>query len=769
MNQGNQMNMKIPNNLQSISNNNLISNSNNINNGNNGNMNMNVNMNSNMNMNVNNGNYNNYNNSNYNNNFNNNFNFNNINNNNSSNNGNNSSSINNNNNNITNNTKVSNFNNIDFKDKKDYFIEKLYKILNCDFLTFNFSFNQFKQDKIINYSDIQVYYYEVIDYISQNQHLSGNIDVLNLRLILITIIFEKIYFFFHLNNLYKYNIPNMSVLVDDIELIMEKRLDSIDTKNLYFFQNKLEFLYRYSKTFVFKNKNIPNDILYDFNVILNSKNSVDTPLIKYYYTVFLYLKNDLDMCNSEYFNQISNMDENNSNVNINIFNHYLRQKYIVINTKIEKDRKGYSLELQNLNSLLSLPTSNSIYNKVIHNIQDCYFIINDFKNAEIAVNLAYDFLKRIGLSGDNINYQLESNILVNLKKLYLRSIKNENFKDSNTLNSLNELEMIFKNLNDIFNSFKKNEYAKISKNESLETIKKYLTIYQLNYIFYCKHYDVPFNSGFISDLLKEDRNIFSNLKPEYFNNIFILKPNDQEVNLLFYNYFEKIILQTISNSNNYRAFDKTQLFYLNNRISLILNSMLSDSSSSKCKDYVKMITDLCKGTILIFKRIKSDELELKNSLFNILNCNLYLKIFSNIFFYYAFTYYYTDCFKEAKVILEDLNEYFSFLKNKKIISTILFDSRIEKLKADILFKESKFNDSLELYLKILKQEKDDYKSITLMHFNCGLIYINLIDISNAKLCFEKVKDNYEKIPQKKGNIVAIYEESCQILDTLYSL
>lgn len=148
----------------------------------NNNMNINTNMNNNMNMNMNNSNNNNNNNMNFNNNI---SNLNNFNNNN----------INNSNNNYNfNNNKINNFN--DQKDKKDPFIERLYRILNCEFLVFNLSYNYFKQDKIINYSEIQIYYNELSDYINQNQFLSSNIEVLNLKLILIIIIFEKIFFSF---------------------------------------------------------------------------------------------------------------------------------------------------------------------------------------------------------------------------------------------------------------------------------------------------------------------------------------------------------------------------------------------------------------------------------------------------------------------------------------------------------------------------------------------------------------------------------------------
>lgn len=724
----------------------------------NNNMNINTNMNNNMNMNMNNSNNNNNNNMNFNNNI---SNLNNFNNNN----------INNSNNNYNfNNNKINNFN--DQKDKKDPFIERLYRILNCEFLVFNLSYNYFKQDKIINYSEIQIYYNELSDYINQNQFLSSNIEVLNLKLILIIIIFEKIFFFFHSNNLFKYNIPNMSNLVDDIEIIMEKRIDSNDMKYLCFFQNKLEFLYRYSKTFIFKNKSIPFDVLNDYNLIYNCKNLGDSVLKGYYNTIFLYLKNDMDMCNSEYLTQISNIDEiGNKNINLQIYNHYLRQKYIVINTRIERERKGYNLELQNLNSLLNPPVSNNIYNKVIQNLQDCYYYKNDIMNLNNSVNSCIDFLKQIGLSGDNINYQLESNILVNLKKLYLKSIKNETIKDLNLNMTFNDLNIIFKNFNDIFSAFKKNEYAKLPRNESLDTIKKYLTIYQLNYVFYCKFFDQQFNvySGFITDLLKEDKNIFSNLKPEYFINLIIIKPNDQETNILFYNHFEQVVFQTISNSNNYRKFDRIHLFFLNNRLSMILNSLLSDNSSSKCKEYIKMIYELCKNTLLIFKRIRSDESDLVNSLFSIFDCQLYLNIFSNIFYYYAFSYYFMDNYKDSIKVLDELTEYISFFKFMKITSTPFFHSKIEKLKADILFKETKFNDSLDLYQKILKNEKEDFKTITLIYFNCGLINVNLINIPDAKLCFEQVKNNYDKISSKKGNIVEIFEESRQILDILNSL
>lgn len=677
----------------------------------------------------------------------------------------------------------------------------------------NMQYNYFINDRTPQINEFEILFSIVDDYTSDI--VGFEISKRNILIILFFVLAEEQLKFPDIplkRNYLDYFNKIISKPMKELNEYQEEYYSYISNLNFCYVINKIEFLMKYQSLYKYEEllvliKSCKEELIACHQSCLNLSNKSDIYTNKFYYLneVFQYytaaiiiLEKNFDLAYSELLNLHINLSEYSFNINDSSISNnrnnsnfidFLTKKSLILQIIIDKYRKNFDLELQNLKSLHSLPASSELIIRVSLNISDCYFYKNEIDLLNYILTETNNFLKVKNLYGsNNISNFLENSILIKLRLLYCTTllyhkysnnfisnyiqshsnkneqiINNEAIKQTNStsFNGLNISYSILSELNDIFhsiissNNLKNNSDDKQRKiftvpfstnnttfflNSNIidqKLLGKLLSTYQVYFTFYKKIYSYDRDIGFLTNLLKDNKDILSHFSTDNILNIYLLKQNDFETNKCFNQKLKAIVNLPNSNDSELSTNEVViNLFYLYNKIANIQSCLISDINNSKTQEYSNSIIEYSKIAISNLNLLQNSKNSTKYVQYPYIKC-----LISNIYFSYAYALYILGNYREANNII--------LIYKKNCLSENGIESiKLLKLRGDIAFKEKRFKEAIQYYSETLLIKNLDMQTKATINFNYGMCCIALKDSSSTKERLLLSLENYNWVEPK---------------------
>ena len=413
--------------------------------------------------------------------------------------------------------------------------------------------------------------------------------------------------------------------------------------------------------------------------------------------------------------------------------------------EIKKLRKSEFIKfIQIKNSLLRIKTleqEDPIQNRqdIISHLE-CLLELTKLQKEDFAIRLG---LKIYNLQAESVDYKNCIKTLEELMKilhkemLYGKSHKNlvEQLLfisgllgyHNSLVGNINEVKRFTKKINKHLSFLKENSS---SKNNSQSTIIPQYDFYNIILQSICK---APTNPSMRNSIQNYQGLLGNSIKEqdEALLNIYLLNNSDMNASQMFAqkatDYYQKILRNTKINDEHLFTI---YLFLYN-----YLSSMSNKLSRNNLKDVRKCSKDIIDYTI------------------NLVNTNQYLKelfqlfyfkeMFNRIYFVYVYSFYFEGDYERA---IRECDTYNDLIKNQFELNLNKQSyANIIKIKGDALYKLQQFNDALQLYSNIVNLLENKIDTV----FNMALCNIFLKKVNTAKELLNKIRDDINKIPEKK--------------------
>lgn len=485
--------------------------------------------------------------------------------------------------------------------------------------------------------------------------------------------------------------------------------------------NKIEFLYRYSN--MIQGKDFASKLRECLSEIYGKLGPNDNDLYYYYVSITYFLENNFEAA-GEAIKKTSILETNSSND----VRAYLQRRCLILMSLLERQKRNMNNEQTWLNMLKS-PSNSTELNVRLHlNIADFLYIKCEVEDLYVLLSQLNWYLKSKAISGstNTISNYTEVSIIVKLRLMYCNTLLYDKSlgQHSGSLKELDECFLVLaesqdtnkstiSNLPTLFKS--KNCYFSDSF-----VLSRISTNLQVFYIFYKKIYGEECSNSSIDSLLKNNQEMIRSLSKELLLNMLMIKPNDSLLNRIFNEKIESYLTSQMQ-------IQIVDVFLIYNKVALLMSSLLSDTSSTKRKEYSKSISDLCEIAL------KIDSYDIKSPFMR--------NIFSNIYFAYSYSHYVNEDYNTANKILANIKD-----------EPVAESYRIIKLKGDISYKSKDYKEALKQYYQailVLNCNKSaNNQAMGVLFFNCGLLHLILGESLKAKEKFKSAIDSFEGIEKK---------------------
>ena len=503
---------------------------------------------------------------------------------------------------------------------------------------------------------------------------------------------------------------------------ISKEDSALDSLHMIF--NIIEFEVKYRRRNQSELQILFNSLMQFMQYMKLEKVIEDFLLFKYYSGVLSFFLNNLKETNNYTMDIIVDMNEQ---------------------FEVKKLRKSELIKfIQIKNSLLRIKTlekEDPIQNRqdIISHLE-CLLELTKLQKEDFAIKLG---LKIYNLQAESVDYKNCIKTLEELMKilhkemLYGKSHKNlvEQLLfisgllgyHNSLVGNINEVKRFTKKIDKHLSFLKENSSL---KSNSQSTIIPQYDFYNIVLQSICK---APTNPS-IRNSIQNYQGLLGNSlieQDEALLNIYLLNNSDMNASQMFAqkatDYYQKILRNNKINDDHLFTI---YLFLYN-----YLSSMSNKLSRNNLKDVRKCSKDIIDYTI------------------NLVNTNQYLKelfqlfyfkeMFNRIYFVYVYSFFfegdYERTIRECDIYNDLIKIQFELNLNKQSYGNIL------KIKGDSLYKLQQFNDALQVYSNIVNLLDDKTNTV----FNMALCNLFLKRVNAAKELFNKIREDINKVPEKK--------------------